>query len=329
MKYYREIDILRGMAIIMVIVGHSIIVYPIDLMQVLWCNVLFQMVTVTHMPLFFMIAGFCFHRGGTFAELIKKKAKRLLIPYVVFNSGDMLCRALFSRLVNRPRSLRESLINMFFYGGEYWFLYVLFILCVIFALIINVVERFQWLQILLLIVAIAMNQWSAFGMNQIGRFDLVCKYFVFCYIGFLIKNYRESCGRWREKIDNVWCRSFVIIVWIVLYYRYYQTMEKNHVFLLLLVNCAGALVCLMLAWRISDLGIGRWLKEVGRYSLQLYLLNGYFLVISRTMIVQVLGITMPLLIVAGNAFVSVCVAILFIKQVLFRIPGMKYLCGEA
>lgn len=38
MKHYREIDILRGIAIIMVFLGHAVIVYPINLENVAWCR---------------------------------------------------------------------------------------------------------------------------------------------------------------------------------------------------------------------------------------------------------------------------------------------------
>ena len=34
MQHYREIDILRGFAIVLVILGHAIIVYPVNLMNV-------------------------------------------------------------------------------------------------------------------------------------------------------------------------------------------------------------------------------------------------------------------------------------------------------
>lgn len=38
MKHYREIDILRGIAIIMVFLGHAVIVYPINLENVAWAE---------------------------------------------------------------------------------------------------------------------------------------------------------------------------------------------------------------------------------------------------------------------------------------------------
>ena len=42
MQHYREIDILRGIAIILVILGHAIIVYPVNLMNVVWCKSVFS-----------------------------------------------------------------------------------------------------------------------------------------------------------------------------------------------------------------------------------------------------------------------------------------------
>ena len=82
MKHYREIDILRGIAIIMVFLGHAVIVYPINLENVAWCRGLVAFISAVHMPLFFIVAGFCFHRKSTYVDMVQKKIKRLLVPYV-------------------------------------------------------------------------------------------------------------------------------------------------------------------------------------------------------------------------------------------------------
>lgn len=127
MKHYREIDILRGIAIIMVFLGHAVIVYPINLENVAWCRGLVAFISTVHMPLFFVVAGFCFHQKNTYGDMVQKKIQRLLIPYTAFNLMDMCCRLAFSKLVNRPCGIRESLIKIVLHGGEYWFLYVLFV----------------------------------------------------------------------------------------------------------------------------------------------------------------------------------------------------------
>lgn len=58
-KHIDLIDILKGVAIISVLICHSVIVYPVNLEEVAWCNILKRFVDSYQMPLFFMISGFC------------------------------------------------------------------------------------------------------------------------------------------------------------------------------------------------------------------------------------------------------------------------------
>lgn len=48
--------------------------------------------------------------------------------------------------------------------------------------------------------------------------------------------------------------------------------------------------------------------EFSKYSLPLYLSNGYLLVISRILIINILHINNPLLIIMGNIFVTLFVS---------------------
>ena len=66
MRRYREIDILRGFAIVLVIFGHAIVVYPVNLMNVAWCKSAFSFVITLHMPIFFGVAVFCFHQNKSY-----------------------------------------------------------------------------------------------------------------------------------------------------------------------------------------------------------------------------------------------------------------------
>jgi len=64
-------------------------------------------------------------------------------------------------------------------------------------------------------------------------------------------------------------------------------------------------------------------------SLLLYLLNGYFLVVSRTFLVQVLACTNPFVIVIGNMVFDLAGTFLLAKYVLMRPKVLRVLCGEA
>ena len=65
-----EIDYLRGLAAFLVVLGHSIIVFPINLHDIYWRKYVYDLISTFHMPLFFVISGFCYSiRGGGTAHI--------------------------------------------------------------------------------------------------------------------------------------------------------------------------------------------------------------------------------------------------------------------
>ena len=104
-KRLPEVDILRGMAILMVLLYHSIIVFPVNLHEIQWCSALHTFLWVVQMPLFFLVSGFCYS-GQKAASLagyggyFRKKCSRILVPHIVFSLLDVLTRIIPNPLVN-------------------------------------------------------------------------------------------------------------------------------------------------------------------------------------------------------------------------------------
>lgn len=82
---------LRALAIIIVVIGHSIILYShkwglySTIYNVRFLDILKDWINLIQMPLFLSISGFLFARSYKkykFKAFVMKKAKRLLIPYV-------------------------------------------------------------------------------------------------------------------------------------------------------------------------------------------------------------------------------------------------------
>lgn len=324
MKHYREIDILRGIAIIMVFLGHAVIVYPINLENVAWCRGLVAFISTVHMPLFFVVAGFCFHQKNTYGDMVQKKIQRLLIPYTAFNLMDMCCRLAFSKLVNRPCGIRESLIKIVLHGGEYWFLYVLFIMCILWGLFQGWVRKRIWLQVIVGIGAIALNMLPV--SSDIFKVDSLCKYFIFFYAGFLIQIYFEIFPEWKKILDNTGVLIIGCLAWGMVFVAWYIC--KVTFIPQLCVSVIGIFVCVVFAIKICNIRPGLVLADIGKYSLQLYLLDGYFLGVSRTVLVQVLACTNPLVIVAGNTLFDLAGAFGAAKYVLMKAKVLRVLCGE-
>ena len=65
---FEQIDALKGIAIFLVVLGHGIIFYPVDLHQNVVCESIFRWLSSVHMPLFFLISGFCFSFNQAIAD---------------------------------------------------------------------------------------------------------------------------------------------------------------------------------------------------------------------------------------------------------------------
>lgn len=121
-----EIDLLRGVAALLMILGHSFIVYPIDISGVSWCKGVQYFIYTFHMELFFILAGVVY-QCGNYKTFIIKKVKRILIPYIFFGLIAMLGRATGGFFVNGEETLREGMIKLIIRGG------VLVSACILYA----------------------------------------------------------------------------------------------------------------------------------------------------------------------------------------------------
>lgn len=104
------IDILKGIGILSVVIGH---LYP----ECRW-------VFMYHMPLFFVLAGYTLKLRTPFKGFVRKKSKRMLLPYLSF----------FVLLAAMQCSLNLRQLLSFVYGGQklggiysvFWFITVLY-----------------------------------------------------------------------------------------------------------------------------------------------------------------------------------------------------------
>lgn len=79
-----SIDILKGIAILAVYLGHSIIYHPISLGDLYpWCRTLVSFIQSFNMPLFFIVSGYLFSKSKKSSlEIFKDKLLRLAVPYL-------------------------------------------------------------------------------------------------------------------------------------------------------------------------------------------------------------------------------------------------------
>lgn len=312
-----QVDALRGIAIFLVVLGHSIIVYPVNLHEIDLWRFIYNLINSVHLPLFFLISGFCFAYRGDYKTYIAKKIQRLLIPYFVFNLLNFMMKSIFSNVVNKTKGITEAIIETLLEGGEYWFLYVLFIIFFIFPMIYRLIKqkRFHYycLMMILVLMICFVPDYTIF------RFSSLIYYLFFFVLGLYIKEFHKDI-----VFSYSMSKISIIVSMIVLVGIWTYTSTNTNQFISIVCPLFGIGFLYLL---VSFDTVVNMFKDFGKYSLQLYLLNGYFLVVSRTIIVNYLGISSPIAIVCFNMFIDFFVSYLFIKYVCSRIPFVRKMMG--
>ena len=135
-QHYLELDYLKGIGIVLVILGHSFSFTGFDLInkeKYFIYYYIFNFIYSFHMPLFFIVAGFLSNQEYKIKSFYISKIKRLLIPYIFINIVDYIPRHLFSSFVNNSSN---SLVRVIFYSGvATWFVYTLFVMFLLFPML--------------------------------------------------------------------------------------------------------------------------------------------------------------------------------------------------
>lgn len=153
-KRLSQIGNIRALAIFLVVLGHSIILYSCgwDLYETSWdvpfLNWLKWFIDIPQMPLFFSLSGYLFvfthSKKRGFVHLLKNKALRLLVPYL----GVGLCFLLPVRVAIGFPSYQVMGIGAFFLKlltasdvGHLWFLPALFFVFLLSEIILTIAEK--------------------------------------------------------------------------------------------------------------------------------------------------------------------------------------------
>lgn len=171
------IDCLKGIAIILVVIGHN-------------ANETFsRFIFCFHMPLFFILSGFLFAPKPS-KVLIKKSALRLLLPYACY---AILISApfLLNHIIKQNFVGGGKLILYILYGGRYlvgeygvfWFITVLWCSQNLFNFLVQNKLREYWIPILLLLGYVSQLLPNVLPWD----IQVVPMATVYIWIGYLIK----------------------------------------------------------------------------------------------------------------------------------------------
>jgi acyltransferase len=141
MKRYDYIDISKGIGILLVVWAHIMITGSTH-----------RVIYAFHMPLFFLLSGMLFKRErfSGFASFIKKRSKRLLLPYAVYSVATWALWAMFryirhDEVVSYWEPLLQTIIakgsgEFMVHNSALWFVPCLFVTEIMYFIISKMKE---------------------------------------------------------------------------------------------------------------------------------------------------------------------------------------------
>lgn len=271
-----KLDNLRALAIIIVVFGHSIILYSSswNLYQTSFSipalDHIKDGINLVQMPLFFSISGYLFNPKKKWNLLLIGKVKRLIIPYILIACLWMVPIRL---LVGYPGYLNKSIAQIFLIdilgyhdNGHLWYLPCLFLCFVIAKLLcgaIRLLDSHSARIFFLIISGIA----SIYG-SGIGHLLLkyTAMYFIWFYVGYLLQCY----GKIISFSKKVWPACLIVSI-----VGFYYSSIRSGKFDILIV-----LVILLTLYAMMPEKTNGFTDFISKYSFGIYLFHSPLIYIT-------------------------------------------------
>ena len=303
-KRYTEIDMARGLGIILVVLGHALKqTGELEGAPDVLLNVIYSF----HMPLFFALSGFTAAKclGMTDCASIKafaaNRSRRLLVPYFAMGLLYMPVKLIMSRYAVKPYTLSDTWRILI---GEnpntaLWFVYVLFLCSIAAACLVT--ERN--LKASLCVSFVLSASMYAFGMDI--RFF---KYFFFFLLGIYIRRNYESI---RERIGSTGAAAVSLVIFAAGNALLYRGIGVCTMVTALSGSClVYAFACRLSPERRSAAAV----KLCGEYSMDIYIFSEPIMTAVRLVVWNILGMSQ-----------GISIAVCFVGSIVTAIPVSMYI----
>lgn len=278
-KYYNEINIARGIGILLVVLGHALKQTGVTDLAV---NVLIEVIYSFHMPLFFVLSGFvsvkilAYTKREEYVRFIRSRMLRLLLPYFVMGVLYMPLKYFLSRFARNPYDFSAAwkLIIGVNPNTTMWFLYTLFWVSVI-ALFL--VRRKVLLPML---AGSAVLSAAAFHFDWGIRTP---KYFFFFVLGLCIREYYEKFQRMMAKRWSLALAAALFLAGNVALYCEFPAAG-------FVTSVTGSILCMVFSlWILQTAGsLSDGFGTLGKNSMDIYILSDPVQTVSRLILWNIL-----------------------------------------
>lgn len=161
-------------------------------------------------------------------------------------------------------------------------------------------------------------------IKYFDEYEIIRKY-IFYLLFFAIGDSMKKVSEIKYIVVNSYGKYFLLISFLFVWF-YLNINESNSIFKDFVVAFLGILISIFTLWSFPK--IFSYFEKYGRYSLALYILNGYCLVISRSIVCILLKCQSPIIIILFNYVFDFHISFIIIKYLLFRIKIVRLMFGE-
>lgn len=286
------IDYLRGVAILLVVLGHAI--RPSMQHDYVALNILFWTIYSIHMPLFFMISGYLLSKSinsvKAFGEFFLKKCKVYLIPFlsysmIIYLMIKVFCFYFSSDLLNDENIRNIEYYHIFLIGvlkGEnpfathLWFLPALFLMVIFSAAVYWVIGK-NYANACLGISIILWCLVALLNFKTIHVLKMVMWDYVYFSIGLIFKMLYDKLTQYKKELFLFLTAFFVTYIVIYTYLTKYLELVQIYIYILQIVRFfAISVICMSSAVLSRCIYKGKMLKWIGKNSMEIYLFHQPF-----------------------------------------------------
>lgn len=282
-KRLNNIDLIKGILIISVIVGHFLLGKVNEQMGR-------YIIYSFHMPVFIAVSGFLVNRkvlaNQSFIDLIKKYVPRLCIPWAI--AVLVYCTILNWKDMMDLKTMEIVKIYIKAFIKPYYHLwFILGFLAYVFITWIMVKLRFNAFMLILVSLIISLvsklklynidNERIAYFVD-IVRYDFRLYNLFFFIIGMLLKEYLSK--RRVSKEMEIGLGFLAITGWVINIYLFFNMFSQVKKLMFFGLNIPLVILLLCLAYR-NVLPKSKWIEYIGKNSMAFYLWHVLVKIIAR------------------------------------------------
>ncbi len=329
-----EIDVARGLGIILVVLGHAFPDASAAGGQEAMGNisrVIFNTIYSFHMPLFFFLAGFVavkildMNDGHEKGKYIAGRARRLLVPYLMAALLYLPLKIILARYANNPYDIRELWRLIIGWNPNYamWTLWTLFAAAVI-GVIVATKKNIGILSVAGILCGIILYD---IPLGESG-IPMLLQNFGYYFVGlWACMNYETMKKKlFRKSVVAGAAVVFILCNMISQYLKYYN--YRGETVFLRGTALSGILLVLFLSVRMVDRREDGVLTKgflcCGNYSMDIYIISTFIQPLVRIIFWSKLGLNYGIYTIFSTVM-GVLIPILLSKYIIRKIPVFRKL----